>query len=869
MAEFDPYAPNMPQGNYLGYSRGSQPSSDVASNTLFGDVGNIIQGVSRGVSQYFQQSAREQYTAGADYWRDVLTGRADVPSDTQNQSRLGITGPQGREAPTEVTEWGQRLQALRTAYQSGRLNESYYWMMLDMEARQVRQRYPGFRAEIDNMISDVTGGNPANHLVTSLRHEAMQAGNREQQNHEHWVREATNWGTPSALNYQTLAQQGRPPSTLQLQQEVAQAQQAHRARERDAAQLTIQHQQGVNVTEQATRSAISALDVQARNVWNTATGPLAQQRGEFERNLANAQTAAQNGTLQPAQIQQLAAQWNALRPQYLANANAFMHAPSNPNDPTSPSWYTLIGNPERANGVVAGHMQAFDAIASALGNPGGPDFNLLNYFKRTVETTEQGNIANLYQRSDTLLRASSLRHAMGPQWINVFMRDRDGAGLSSLVPLISSAGVGMATGNENLGSILGRVSPTAAPQLTPDQRNGVVREVLNDQLTFLGTRELPMEQLRNSARALFGQGNENVLQSFSNRSQVFMQLAGSPDVVANLVRLRDSGEAADRQLYTNFHGWVTRNFAGLMRESAETMQGIVMNSTNAELRFDPATYTFSLVPRDNTGNSPGPSAGQQQVVNNVNNTLMGLSALVNATEQNPQARQAIMTEALRGLSLDLNRANRGSVAGNMWERMINSVTEAIGDPGGRRYGPGSQRGAEPHQVAPMLDVIGRFEAGQHGYESVYGGRHPGLNNMSIQDVRSLMDGMVQEQAAAGRPRDQQSSAVGRYQFTRQTFDELVQRLGLNPEAPFNNATQDRMATELLRQAGLEQFLANPTPQAREQLINRIAGRWAAIPNTSGVSAHQGVGNNRANPQATAALNQALDDLIRQYGRRSN
>src|SRR5690606_2747453 len=54
--------------------------------------------------------------------------------------------------------------------QSG-VSESHYWARMNNMVRQLRSKYPGYRAEIDEMVGSVTGSKPANALRSALFNE--------------------------------------------------------------------------------------------------------------------------------------------------------------------------------------------------------------------------------------------------------------------------------------------------------------------------------------------------------------------------------------------------------------------------------------------------------------------------------------------------------------------------------------------------------------------------------------------------------------------------------------------------------------------------------------------------------------------------
>lgn len=72
---------------------------------------------------------------------------------------------------------------------------------------------------------------------------------------------------------------------------------------------------------------------------------------------------------------------------------------------------------------------------------------------------------------------------------------------------------------------------------------------------------------------------------------------------------------------------------------------------------------------------------------------------------------------------------------------------------------------------------------------------------------------------------------------------LTARLGLPPTARFSPDLQDRMADELIADAGLPDYLAGRID--RSAFLDGLARIWAGLPSASGRSAWHHVAGNRA------------------------
>lgn len=172
-------------------------------------------------------------------------------------------------------------------------------------------------------------------------------------------------------------------------------------------------------------------------------------------------------------------------------------------------------------------------------------------------------------------------------------------------------------------------------------------------------------------------------------------------------------------------------------------------------------------------------------------------------------------------------------------------------PGGE-LGQLSQDSVTQGKVGAVLDLIAGPESGGR-YDAVYPGRRrPEILDMTLNE---LYRDMRRRGNASG------SSASGRYQYIRTTLQEVAGQIGLDPDSTkFTPEVQDQIAIYHLRRShGLDNWLAGR--MSNERFLNRLAGTWAGIPNTSGSSNYAGVLDNAAGISANNALAR-LDQIQR-------
>ena len=147
----------------------------------------------------------------------------------------------------------------------------------------------------------------------------------------------------------------------------------------------------------------------------------------------------------------------------------------------------------------------------------------------------------------------------------------------------------------------------------------------------------------------------------------------------------------------------------------------------------------------------------------------------------------------------------------------------------------------------VLDFIARYES-SGDYNLRNGGSRANLIGMTIAEIFEMQRNYRTWPGAT-------STAVGRYQYIKDTLEEMVRIMGLNPATTrFDQRTQDSIATtDLRRRCRLDDWLAGRITDG--DFMNLVSRVWAGIPNTGGRSTYAGVGNNRAGTTASGALGQ--------------
>lgn len=145
-------------------------------------------------------------------------------------------------------------------------------------------------------------------------------------------------------------------------------------------------------------------------------------------------------------------------------------------------------------------------------------------------------------------------------------------------------------------------------------------------------------------------------------------------------------------------------------------------------------------------------------------------------------------------------------------------------------------------AARVLNLIGNHEGGGN-WNAIAG------NAGSTRDLSGYtLDQIIATQTSARR-RGVASTAIGKYQFLRDTLKGLKGTLGLTGKEKFTPKLQNQLAYGLLERRGYSQWKAGKLSDRAFAL--RLSQEWAALENpNTGRSYYDWVGNNRASVRVT-------------------
>lgn len=198
---FNPDVPDVQPTNFLGWSKSiEQPKSDE-SGKYFGEANKIrLAGAGEaldtavGIADTYMKegiikpdirnqvdTVRDSFTAGLDATKQAFLTKAGVNSmpgsnpggggeDSQEDGAHSLAGTASQQSVPQGISNGLGIASkVQDALASKKISETYYYGQLNSISKDMRSRYPGYRDYIDQEISKITGVNPANKLMESIR----------------------------------------------------------------------------------------------------------------------------------------------------------------------------------------------------------------------------------------------------------------------------------------------------------------------------------------------------------------------------------------------------------------------------------------------------------------------------------------------------------------------------------------------------------------------------------------------------------------------------------------------------------------------------------------------------------------------------
>jgi hypothetical protein len=171
LAVFNPDAGGVPSPNMPDQTGASQGyTADKSLGILFEGLGDAVSGVTKAIDTGIKYSIEQDVRTGFD----------------------GSMEPYNSTVPAELRNSGSAIKTLQSAYEQGKISDTYYTGQLMTLNKSLRSKYPGYETYVDSMVQEVTGIRPANSYRNAIMAEfedQKQQARQAEQSRDTWIKQ--------------------------------------------------------------------------------------------------------------------------------------------------------------------------------------------------------------------------------------------------------------------------------------------------------------------------------------------------------------------------------------------------------------------------------------------------------------------------------------------------------------------------------------------------------------------------------------------------------------------------------------------------------------------------------------------------------
>lgn len=879
----DPNTQNSP--DYLNLSRGTDKAraiADTSMGDLFKNVAAIgdsaVKFAYKDIDQSIQKGLEDKINGvRSDFGVDDATKiAASGVSPTEARGAASdfafdpmAAGRSSKGAPPGVAKVGNAISDLQTAYDQGKLSESYYNARLMAIVKEAKANNPGFSEEVDRHVQSITGINPANALRRSLLSDldmAERARTAALSKDETFGNSHLGDMSPDVRMRWTQGE--RSPSFLaEMKNDVGNtlAYSTYLTQKKNSLELDLEQ----NKYDQTKATQIAGLSVNAivnKSFADATSG--AGGLGSIQKLI----TQHGDKPWSPEEDATLRNQLGAAKTQLTLQLQAELASPA----------YSKMDAEQKAK-ILKDATDRIDTMSKAVLDK---DTGVLTRNANYVQAVKDADTRSVLDKSGWLRLNTAISGLPGgKEFINTMnMNDTGpnsyfGRGVKAVKDL---EGLEMGTGaNTSLDKQLERRGELAGSH--PEANSAAAHKDLIDSAARSFSKADNDQIALNAGKVLFGTGNASFLRHYdaASRGRMFASLF-TGDASKRAIELGKTNP----EFLKSYSAAAMDGFNVVFRSRLQDITGEA-RSANSPLSIQWDANSGQFVPSILPGQKEsvlGPGAKNYydqfaQTIRDVNLSLKAIEPIV-------KANGGDMNQALIDV-LHANGWKDGAKDPTLVQRLGDIVKSAFTS---KEQAPGAKASDFPEQKSGkqsynfdsfpegkavrsdyasvpagqvvslddkglgdiaasgkgLKNVIRAAESGDN-YDNVFGtSQKIPITKMTVNDVLGLQDEMRRK----GSP----STAVGGYQFLQGTLKGLVKEMKLSGKETFDQALQDRLADRLLQRRGYGDFLSGKL--GKKEFVNRLSQEWAGLPTTEGRSFYEGDGLNHS----TVKLRNVLAEL---------
>lgn len=575
MAAFDntPQIQNAP--NFTGASQGIHTSPNTGLGQLFESVAGALEGGVRVADQAVKDNIQNDIFNEVDAVQAEFGVRdaTDMEADAESPNPL----------PAGIQAAGDNLARLQNAYAKGPtsgVSESHYWARMNNMVRQLRSKYPGYRAEIDDMVSSVTGAKPANALRSSLFNEWNAAADSDP--YQKLVDKAM-WEGRLPADFFQRQETGNAYGLTELKSYVA-------TRERQAADISDQKAQLEFSASQGNLNEKEALTTFAGEAAQTVTTLLSDSASSVGKSFAELSAKIQED-------QQAAARGEPVDVTYQKTALAELKglvatqlrqlSLTQFGSTAEASYISMIKDPKEIDAAIAQAMWPINLMEDAILNE---NYGTAQSMAAWLESTKNMNSKELLNAFPEIGRIQALKDIAGPTVTDLLLAASPTTVHALTKRLLDDVTIKASTGQ---GSIEEALAAGEANNQGEEYYNGLIKRWQNT-VQEAASGSLPIDVVQNNVQYMFGSDSQAVFAAMSDgdKFEYYRQVV-SPTVTKQMMQLKNQG---DEQSWNTYQSWSTNAFVGLFRQSVQDLQAINTSSrfNGVNVRWDPKIKGFMI-----------------------------------------------------------------------------------------------------------------------------------------------------------------------------------------------------------------------------------------------------------------------------------
>jgi hypothetical protein len=579
------------------FTRASQGfKGDGSTGTLLSGLGDFIKDKFTLEDNYFKQKSREELTVETDKIKNIWSG-IDQRQGGWTLKAVGVEDPD--HVAQEITKRGERLGRLDAAHRSGRITGTHYWTMLDVAAREMRSKYPGYREHIDNVMKDLTGADPANKIIEGIRQEA----NRDKDSDpdkalKSMVKQAAQdgylgyTGYKAGADFMPVKADGTPANPADFINAVSKTRAIHYKNQHDKDKLALDEAEGKATDRDVMRNAQDRVDTVMAGAFTAATSvALGGTPAEVTAKIDKLAADARNGKpLKGEDLTRIEAEWAVSR-------NGIMRQVQKELAET-PGLKRMT--PEQRKQVMESaelRLAQYDDIII------NKNWGLARHNQAVAANITDSTVASLIDNNDTMRNTAALNKVGGQEFVKNYYSANPKSFSDLQVQLKNDSITKMLATGVPIKAEVDRAAKQA------NIKNSEYYDVLIDQTvkTVLDPK-IPKPILDNAIKALYGPKNASLLWTHNgtdyvstypaNKGQEYYAKLVNPEMTKRVLDLANT--TGDSSIWTNYYGWATRSFTN-NREVHKALTDVKRLSMDTDqpfgLKYNPTDGTLSVEQR--------------------------------------------------------------------------------------------------------------------------------------------------------------------------------------------------------------------------------------------------------------------------------